>query len=146
MKGASWRFVIAMALLGFGMYYFVILKQEKPPTQPPVTTKIWSDKVDALAQMKTNMYAIIEAEKNKKTLDGTFIACAPNPAEVPATRVAWDSRDAAGWTELDVMMPDMTWFQYEVVVTGENTFEVHARTLAERTPLEFVIDQDMNFH
>ncbi len=42
-------------------------------------------------------------------------------------------------------MPRESWFQYEVVVTGDDTFDVYARTNAEGKPLEFVIDQDMNF-
>jgi hypothetical protein len=145
MKGASWRFVIALLVLGAGIYYFVIKPEEKPAEKPPVTeTKIWPDKVDAIAGMKTTMYAVVEAEKRIKGTGGDYIACDPSPASVPDMRVAWD-KNAAGWKELDVMMPRETWFQYEVVVTGPDTFEVHARTLAEGSPLEFVIDQDMNF-
>ena len=146
MKGTSLRAVVAMALLAIGIYFFVIKPQEAPKEAPPATeTKIWPDKVDAIAKMKTTMYAIVEAEKNRKALGGSFISCAPNPVEVPDSRVSWKRGDADGWTELDVAMPRETWFQYEVVVTGDDTFDVYARTNAEGKPLEFVIDQDMNF-
>ncbi len=146
MKGSSLRAVVAMALLAIGIYFFVIKPQETPKEKPSTTeTKIWSDKVDAIAKMKTTMYAIVEAERNRKNLGDSYIACAPNPPDVPGTRVTWNGGEADGWKELDVAMPRETWFQYEVVVTGDDTFEVYARTLAQRTPLEFIIDQDMNF-
>jgi hypothetical protein len=146
MKGSSLRAVVAMALLAIGIYFFVIKPQEAPKETPTTTeTRIWPDKVDAIAKMKTTMYAIVEAEKNRKNLGGSYISCDPNPPEVPDARVAWKRGDAAGWEELDVVLPRETWFQYEVVVTGDDTFDVYARTLAERTPLEFIIDQDMNF-
>jgi len=147
MKGTSLRAVVAMAVLAIGIYFFVIKPQETPKEEPPTTeTRIWPDKIDAIAKMKTTMYSIVEAEKNRKNLGDPYIACAPNPPDVPDSRVTWSRGDAEGWTELDVAMPRETWFQYEVVVTGDDTFEIYARTLAERTPLEFVIDQDMNFH
>lgn len=146
MKGTSLRAVVAMALLAIGIYFFVIKPQDTPKDTPAVEeTRIWPDKVDAIAKMKTTMYAIVGAEKNRKALGGTYLPCAPNPVEVPDSRVAFTLGDAEGWTELDVAMPRETWFQYEVVVTGEDTFDVYARTNAEGTPLEFVIDQDMNF-
>ena len=146
MKGASWRFVIAMVLLGLGIYYFVIREEGRPKGETPVEeARIWPDKIDAITKMKTTMYAVVEAEKNRKNLGDTYIPCAPNPPEVPDMRVSWNTNAAAGWKDLDLMMPRETWFQYEVVVTGPDTFEVHARTLAEGTPLEFVIDQNMNF-
>jgi hypothetical protein len=146
MKGTSTRAIIAMAILAIGVYYFVIKPQETAKEAPVVTdTRIWPDKVDAIAKMKTTMYTIVEAEKNRKALDESYISCAPNPPEVPDTRVAWDGNAAEGWKELDVQLPRETWFQYEVVATGEDTFDVYARTLAEGKPLEFIIDQDMNF-
>ena len=146
MKGTSLRAVVAMAVLAIGIYFFVITPGNEPTEAPPATeTKIWPDKVDAIAKMKTTMYAIVEAEKNRKALGGSFISCSPNPTEVPDTRVTWKRSDAEGWEELDVAMPRESWFQYEVVVTGDDTFDVYARTNAEGKPLEFVIDQDMNF-
>jgi hypothetical protein len=146
MKGTSLRAVVAMALLAIGIYFFVIKPQEAPKETTDVTdTRIWPDKVDAIAKMKTTMYAIVEAEKNRKALGGSYISCGANPPDVPDTRVTWNQRDAEGWEELDVALPRETWFQYEVVATGEDTFDVYARTLAEGAPLEFVIDQDMNF-
>jgi hypothetical protein len=146
MKGTSLRALVAMALLAVGIYFFVIKPEDAKKEAPPATeTKIWPDKVDAIAKMKTTMYAIVGAEKNRKALDEPYLACAPNPADVPDSRVVWDSGAADGWKELDVMMPRETWFQYEVVVTGDDAFEVYARTLAEGKPLEFIIDQDMNF-
>ena len=146
MKGTSLRAVVAMAVLAIGIYFFVIKPQEEPKEAPAVTeTRIWPDKVDAIAKMKTTMYAIVGAERNRKALGGSYLPCAPNPAEVPDTRVTWRISDAEGWKELDVAMPRESWFQYEVVVTGDDTFDVYARTNAEGTPLEFVIDQDMNF-
>ncbi|MBN2223366.1 MAG: hypothetical protein JW765_01685 [Deltaproteobacteria bacterium] len=146
MKGTSLRAVVAMALLAIGIYFFVIKPQETPKETPAVTeTRIWPDKVDAIAKMKTTMYAIVGAEKNRKALDESYLPCAPNPPEVPDMRAVWNPNAAGGWKELDVLMPRETWFQYEVVVTGEDGFEVYARTLAEGTPLEFIIDQDMNF-
>ncbi len=146
MKGTSLRAIVAMALLAIGIYFFVIKPQEAPKVAPAVTeTRIWPDKVDAIAKMKTTMYAIVEAERNRKALGGSYLSCAPNPPDVPDTRVTWNGSAAEGWKELDVQMPRETWFQYEVVATGEDTFDVYARTLAERTPIEFIIDQDMNF-
>jgi len=146
MKGTSLRALVAMALLAVGIYFFVIKPQETPKEAPPATeTRIWPDKVDAIAKMKTTMYAIVDAERNRKALDESYLPCAPNPSEVPDMRVVWDGNGAEGWKELDIMMPRETWFQYEVVVTGDDAFEVYARTLAEGKPLEFIIDQDMNF-
>ncbi len=146
MKGTSLRALVAMALLAIGIYFFVIKPQEAPKEATPTTeTRIWPDKVDAIAKMKTTMYAIVEAEKNRKALGEPYLSCGPNPSVVPETRVAWSSGGAEGWSELDLVMPRETWFQYEVVVTGDDTFDVHARTLAEGKPLDFIIDQDMNF-
>ncbi len=146
MKGSSLRAVVAMALLAIGIYFFVIKPQETPKeTQPTSEARIWTDKVDAITKMKTTMYAIVEAEKNRKNLGEPYIACAPNPPDVPETRVQWDSKAADGWKDLDIVMPRETWFQYEVAVTGDDTFDVYARTLAEGKPLEFILDQDMNF-
>jgi hypothetical protein len=146
MKGTSTRAVVAMVLLAIGIYFFVIKPQEAPKEAPATSeTRIWPDKVDAIAKMKTTMYAIVDAEKNRKALGESYLSCVPNPAEVPDTRVTWTQADAGDWKELDVAMPRETWFQYEVVVTGDDTFDVYARTLAEGTPLEFIIDQDMNF-
>jgi hypothetical protein len=146
MKGTSLRAIVAMALLAIGIYFFVIKPQDTPKETPPATeTRIWPDKVDAIAKMKTTMYAIVGAEKNRKAVGDSYLPCAPNPPEVPGTRIVWSQDDAEGWKELDVIMPRESWFQYEVMVTGEDTFDVYARTMAEGAPLEFIIDQDMDF-
>jgi len=141
MKGYGWRLVIAFVVLGLA-YYFFVYQRETPA--PATDEKIWASKVEAMAQMKTNLGAIADAERGAKTLSGAFIECAPNPPAIPERKASWDAGAATGWEELGITMPRETWFQYEVVVTGEDGFTIYARTLAEGVLLEYTMDQDNN--
>jgi hypothetical protein len=144
MKGTQWRFIIALIALGLGYYFFIYQKDQTP--EPPVDeTKAWPSKVEALAQMKTNLSAIVDAERNAKLLSGSYIPCDPNPAEIPERERRWSASDAAGWKELEIMMPSHTWFQYEVVITDPESFIVYARTRAEGGIVVYTMDQDYSF-
>ncbi|MBN1574275.1 MAG: hypothetical protein JW984_13840 [Deltaproteobacteria bacterium] len=141
MKGSGWRFIIAMAVIGLAVYYFVI-KEETTVEKPVDDTTIWADKVDAVAKMKLDMGAIAQAEFNAKMLDGKFIECAPNPPEIPDYITDWKAGVAEGWNELGVTFGSKTWFQYEVEVTGEKSFIIYARTYAEGPLLEYTMDEN----
>ena len=144
MKGSQWRFIIAIAAIAIGYYFFVYKGDIEKPV-PTEDTRIWPNKIEALAQMKINLGTIVEAEINEKMLSDSYIECAPNPTEIPERRTNWDRSAAEGWEKLGVSMPRDIWFQYEVEVTGDNSFIVYARTYAEGPILEFTMDQDKNF-
>lgn len=144
MKGSQWRFVIAIAVIAIG-YYFFVYKGDIQKPAPTEDTRIWPSKIEALAQMKINLGTIVDAEINAKMLSGSYIECAPNPADIPERQKKWDRSAAEGWKDLDITMPRETWFQYEVEVTGASSFIVYARTYAEGPILEFTMDQDRNF-
>jgi hypothetical protein len=143
MKGSGWRFLIAMAVLGAALYFFVF-KDNGAVNKPVDETTIWAGKIDAVAKMKLDMGTIAKAEKNAKMLGGKYIECAPNPPEIPDYLIDWKVDGAPGWKKLGVVLSRKTWFQYEVEVTGEDSFIVYARTYAEGPLLEYTMDEDMN--
>lgn len=143
MKGSGWRFLIALAVIGAAIYFFV-LKDTGTVNRPADDTTIWADKIDAVAKMKLDMGTIAKAEKNAKMLGGKYIECAPNPPEIPDYLTDWNKSGAPGWKKLDLSLSRKTWFQYEVEVTGEDSFIVYARTYAEGPLLEYTMDEDMN--
>jgi len=143
MKAGGLRFLVAIAVLAAGIYFFVI-KDDNTAPKPDDGKTIWADKMSAIAKMKLDLGAIAQAENNSKTLVGKYIECGPNPPEIPDYITSWNKGAALGWNELDVMLGSKTWFQYEVEVTGENSFIVYARTYAEGALLEYTMDEEMN--
>jgi len=143
MKAGGMRFIVAMAVLAAGIYFFVI-KDNNTVQAPDDGKTIWADKMSAVAKMKLDLGTIAQAENNSMTLNGKYIECGPNPPEIPDYITNWNKGAAFGWDKLDVMLGSKTWFQYEVEVTGENSFIIYARTFAEGALLEYTMDEEMN--
>ncbi len=143
MKAGGLRILVAMVVLAAGIYFFVIKGNDSAPKHDDGKT-IWADKMSAVAKMKLDLGTIAQAENISKTINGKYIECGPNPSEIPDYITNWNKDAADGWNELDVMLGSKTWFQYEVEVTGEDSFVVYARTYAEGTLLEYTMDEEMN--
>ncbi len=142
MKAGGLRFIVAIAVLAAGIYFFVIKDDNAP--KPDDGRTIWADKMSAVAKMKLDLGTIAQAENNAKIVNGKYIECGPNPSEIPDYITSWNKDAAFGWNELDVILGSKTWFQYEVEVTGESSFVVYARTFAEGALLEYTMDEEMN--
>jgi len=138
-RGGGWRFVVAIIIIGAVFYYF-FLRDKEPVEWAPVEDTGWPSKTEAVTEMRLNLSAIVNAEKNYHQLNGVYIPCAPNPAEIPTERVSWSPSAASGWEELMVVLPASSWFQYEVVVTGDD-FKAFARTRAGGEYLVYFMDK-----
>ena len=139
-RGSGWRIVVAVVIIG-AVFYFFFLRDKEPVEWAPVEDTSWPSKTEAVTEMRLNLSAIVNAEKNYHQLNGIYIPCAPNPAQIPTERVSWNPSAASGWDELMVMLPGGAWFQYEVVVTGDD-FVVYARTRAGSEELVYTMDKN----
>ena len=137
-RGGGWRFIIAIVIVG-AIFYFFFLKDKEPVEWAPVEDTGWPSKTEAVTEMRLNLSAIVNAEKNYHQLNGIYLPCAPNPTEIPTERVSWSPSAVPGWDELMVILPKSSWFQYEVVVTGDG-FEVFARTRVGGEELIYSMD------
>jgi len=138
-RGSGWRFIIAIVIIGAIVYYF-FLRDKEPVDFAPVEDTGWPSKTEAVTEMRLNLSAIVNSENNYHQLNGVYIPCAPNPATIPTERVSWSPSAAAGWEELMVSLPKSAWFQYEVVVTGDD-FTVFARTRVGGEELVYSMDK-----
>ena len=139
-RGGGWRFVVAIIIIGAVFYYF-FLRDKEPVEWAPVEDTGWPSKTEAVTEMRLNLSAIVNAEKNYHQLNGIYISCAPNPAEIPTEQVPWNPTDASGWDELMVSLPKNSWFQYEVVITGDD-FMAFARTRVGGDELVYTMDKN----
>ncbi|MBN1882778.1 MAG: hypothetical protein JW885_11435 [Deltaproteobacteria bacterium] len=139
-RGGGWRFVVAVVIVGAVLYFF-FLREKEVVEWAPVEDTGWPSKTEAVTEMRLNLSAVVNAEKNYHQLNGIYIPCGPNPAEMPTERVPWNPSAAAGWDDLMVSLPGNTWFQYEVVVTGDH-FEAFARTRVGGEELVYSMDKN----
>ena len=143
-RGGGWRFVVAIIIIG-GIFYYFFLRDKEPVEWAPVEDTGWPSKTEAVTEMRLNLSAIVNSEKNYHQLNGIYIPCAPNPAEIPTEQVSWSPSTASGWDELMVTLPSHAWFQYEVVVTGDD-FTAFARTRVGGDELVYSMDISGTLH
>lgn len=143
MKGGFWRFIFAIAILFLAIYFYVY-KSGEDANVTEDDSRLWPNKMSAMIDMENSLHAIVDAEINEMIISGSYIECAPNPVDIPDMEVSWDLKAADGWSDLGVRLRRQTWFQYEVVVFGEDSFNAYARTYAEGVLTEYTIDKDHN--